>query len=126
MLDGADEAARLVEALVGPRVEPGEAASEPLDLELPALEIDPVDVGDLQLAARTGGKARGDVEHLIVVEIEAGDCPVRLAIVRLFLDRAGGARRGVKGDHAIAFGILHRISEYCRALGPGGGIGQPG
>jgi hypothetical protein len=37
-----------------------------------------VEVGDLQLAARAGLDALGDVDHLVVVEIQAGDGVVAL------------------------------------------------
>ena len=51
VLDGAHELAGLEQAVACAGVEPGEAAAEPLDGKLAALEISAVDVGDLQLAA---------------------------------------------------------------------------
>ena len=42
-------------------VEPGIAAAEPLDRELPLRQIGAVDVGDLELAARRGLQRGGDV-----------------------------------------------------------------
>ena len=40
-----------MQAVVGAGVEPGEAAAEPDDVKVPALEIGAIDVGDLELAA---------------------------------------------------------------------------
>src|SRR5688572_6464380 len=47
-LDRADVGRSVVEAVVRAGVEPGEAPSEPGDLEVAALQIGAVDVGDLQ------------------------------------------------------------------------------
>ena len=52
-----DEFGRLEQRIVRAGVEPGEAAAEHLDVQLAALEIDAVDVGDLQFAARRGLQA---------------------------------------------------------------------
>ena len=49
------------------------AAAEHLDVQLAAREVGAVDVGDLQLAARRGLEAGGDVDHVVVVEVEPGD-----------------------------------------------------
>ena len=71
------------------------AAAHQLDVQLAALEIGAVDVGDLEFAARRRLEAGGDVDHLLVVEIEPGHGPVRLRLLRLLLDRdrAAVARR---------------------------------
>ena len=45
-------------------VEPGEAAAEHLDAQLPAFEVGAVDVGDLQFAAGEGLQRRGDLDDL--------------------------------------------------------------
>ena len=52
LLDGLDEVRRLQQRVVGAGVEPGDAAPEPLDVQLAPLEVRAVDVGDLELAAR--------------------------------------------------------------------------
>ena len=74
-------------------VEPGEAPAEALDAELAAAEVFAVDVGDLQLAARRGLEVGGDVEHLVVVEVEAGDGEVRLGAARASPRSRRAARR---------------------------------
>src|SRR5262249_43739593 len=52
LLDRVDEVRRLHQRIVGAGIEPGDAAGELLDMQLPTLQIRPVDVGDLELAAR--------------------------------------------------------------------------
>src|SRR5215213_7936257 len=47
----------------------------------------PVDVGDLQLAAGTGGQPAGDVDHRVLVEVQARDGVGALRGRRLLLDR---------------------------------------
>ncbi len=55
-----------------PGVEPGGAAGQDLDLELAALEVFAVDVGDLVLAASAGSQVAGDLDHIVVVEVQPG------------------------------------------------------
>src|SRR5690606_7937325 len=51
-LDRPDEGCSLVQAVMRAGIEPGIAPSELFDMEGPALEIDAVDVGDFEFAAR--------------------------------------------------------------------------
>jgi len=68
-LDRADKFSRLEQGFVGPGIEPGIAAPEPLDHQQPALEVDVVDIGDFELAA-CGGFERGcDLDHRRIVKI---------------------------------------------------------
>ena len=78
---------------MGAGVEPGEAAAQQLDLQLAALEIAVVDVGDLELAARRRLEAGGDVEDAVVVEIEAGDGVVRRRLLGFSSIRTGRPTR---------------------------------
>src|SRR6478672_12946995 len=52
LLDGLNVAGGLHQRFVGAGVEPGDAARQLLDVQLSAVEIGPIDVGDLELAAR--------------------------------------------------------------------------
>ncbi len=113
-----DELPGFEQAVVGAGVQPGVAAAEGLHLQLALLQIDAVDVGDLQLAARRGLEVGGDVAHLRVVEVQAGDGVAALRLGRLFFD-ADGAAGGVELDHAVAFGVVHVIGVDRRALGLG-------
>ena len=54
LLHRADELAGLDQAVVGAGVQPGEAAAQQFDVELAGLQVDLVQRGDLQLAAREG------------------------------------------------------------------------
>ena len=56
----------------------------------------------------------GDVDHLVVVEIEARHRVARLRLARLLLDGHGAALR-VELHHAVALGIGHRVCEHGRA-----------
>jgi hypothetical protein len=70
---------------VGARIEPGEPPAEALNVKLAALQISAINVGDFQLAARRRFEMGGDVEHLVVVEIQTGHGVVRPRLVRLLL-----------------------------------------
>lgn len=72
-LDGAHELAGLVERLHGAGIEPGVASPEGHDAERAVLEVHPVEVGNLELAARGGRDPLGALGHVARVEVEAGD-----------------------------------------------------
>ena len=61
LLEDLDEMARLDKRGMRAGVEPGKAAAEHLDMEIAALEIGAVDVGDLELAARRRLERGGDL-----------------------------------------------------------------
>ena len=105
-----DELRGLEQGVVGARIEPGEAAAEPLDMELARLHVVAVDIGDLELAAGRGLDRRGDIDHVRPVEIEPGRRPVRLRRLGLFLDR-NRALLLVELDDAVALGIVDPIGE---------------
>lgn len=88
-LHGADELARLVEALHGAGVEPGVAAAQGDDGQAAVLQVHAVEVGDLELAARRGLYLLGELAHAAVVEVQAGHGVGALGVLRLLLDRDG-------------------------------------
>src|ERR1035441_2014195 len=96
-------------------IEPGGAAAEQLDLQLTALKIPVIHVRDLQLAARRRRKTGGDIEHLVVIEIEPGHRVVRLRLSRLLLD-AERAALGVELHDTVTLRVLDVIGEYGRAV----------
>jgi hypothetical protein len=51
---------------------PGIAAPHQLDVQHAAFQISAIDVGDFQFAARRRPDLCGDINHLVVVEIQAG------------------------------------------------------
>ena len=63
LLDGGDELAGFEQAVVGAGVEPGVAAAEDLDVELASVEVEAVEVGDFQFAARRGLEVREPVRR---------------------------------------------------------------
>ncbi len=109
-----------METVAGARVEPGIAPPEADDAQRTALQIDVVDCRDLELSA--GGRlyGGGDVHHGIVVEVEPGDRPVRLRLLRLFLDAKRPARPGIEADDAVPCGIVDMVGEDARAALSGG------
>lgn len=110
MLHGADELRGLVEALHGAGVQPRVASAEGHDRQRPLLQVHPVEVGDLQLAAgrrlnlmRLGG-------HVARVEVQAGDGVARLGVLGLLLDGDGTAL-SVELHDAEALGVVHVVAE---------------
>src|SRR5271165_239403 len=91
LLEDLHEVARFDERSMGAGVEPGEAAAENLYEQVAALEIGAVDVGDLEFAAAGRLDRRGDVDDVVVVEIEAGHREIRFRQLRLLLDRVRAA-----------------------------------
>ena len=79
-LERGDELGGLEQTVGRAGVEPGKAAAHHFDVQLAALEIGAVDVGDLEFAAGRRLDVGGDVDDLLVVEIEPGDGPVRLGL----------------------------------------------
>ena len=93
LLDGLHEGRRLQQAVGRAGIEPGAAAAEPFDVQRAVLQIDAVEIGDLQLAARRRLQPRGESLTSRVVEIEAGHRPVGFRRRRLLLDRRARGRR---------------------------------
>src|SRR5204863_6542582 len=113
-LDRADIFAGAKQILMRAGVEPGIAAAELFDLQAAAPEIDIVEIGDFELAPRRRLQPARDVDDLVVVEIKAGDGPMRARPRRLLLDRDGPPGR-VEFDDAIELGVAHLIGEDGRA-----------
>src|SRR4029079_17187746 len=95
-----DEVAGVVERVKGAGVEPCGSPREHLDLELATVEVDPVEVGDLELATGRRSQAAGEVDDLVVVEVEAWHGVRALRLRRLLLQRQGAAFV-VELDHAV-------------------------
>ena len=110
VLHGADELRGLVQALHGAGVEPRVAAAEGDDGQRPLLQVHPVKVGDLQLAAgrrldlvRLGG----DVAR---VEVQAGDGVAGLRLGGLLLD-GDGLALAIELHDTEALGVVHMVTE---------------
>jgi hypothetical protein len=76
LLDDLDKAGSLHQAGVSAGVQPGHPATNLFDKELVLLELGHADIGDLKLAAYRGLQLVGDCDHIVVVEVEAGNRPV--------------------------------------------------
>ena len=110
VLHGADELGGLVEALHGAGVQPRVAAAQGDDGQRPLLQVHPVEVGDLQLAARgrlDPMRLGGDVAR---VEVQAGDGVGALGLGGLLLD-GDGPPLAVELHDAEALGVVHVVAE---------------
>ena len=110
VLHGADELRGLVEALHGAGVEPRVAAAQGHDGQRPLPQVHPVEVGDLQLAARGGLNPMGLGGHVARVEVQAGDGVGALGALGLLLDGDGPALP-VELHDAEALGVVHVVAE---------------
>ena len=98
---------------MGAGVQPCDAATEDLHAQLAASQVLEVDVGDLVLAASGGTQRGGDVEHGVVVEVQAGHGDTGLRCDRFLLD-ADHATVCVDFRHAVTFGVADVIAEDGR------------
>ena len=110
VLHGADELRGLVQALHGAGIEPRVAAAEGDDGQRPLLQVHPVEVGDLQLAAGGGLHPMRLGGHVARVEVQAGDGVGALGLRGLLLDGHGPAL-AVELNDAEALGVVHVVAE---------------
>ena len=110
MLHGADELRGLVQALHGAGVQPRVAAAQGDDGQRPLLQVHPVEVGDLQLAAGRGPHLVRLGGHVARVEVQAGDGVGALGLGGLLLDGHGPPQR-VELHDAEALGVVHVVAE---------------
>ena len=110
VLHCADELRGLVQALHGAGVQPRVPAAEGDDGQRPLLQVHPVEVGDLQLAARGGLDPMGLGGHVARVEVQAGDGVGALGALGLLLDGDGTAL-AVELHDAEALGVVHVVAE---------------
>src|SRR5580765_7548695 len=101
-------------------VEPRDSAAEFFDVELASIEVVAVDVRDLQFPPCGRFQRRRDVEHTVVVKVQARDGVLRFWAGRLFFE-ADGSALAIEFDDTITFGIAHCIPKDRRALFAGGG-----
>ena len=87
-----------------------DAALEHLDREAALLEVVPADVGDLVLPARRGLQAAGDLDDVVVVEVQTGNGELAPRVLRLLLE---GHRLpvGVELHHAVRTGVRDAVGE---------------
>ena len=100
-----DKDRRVHETLDRAGVKPGKAAAEQLHLQPVSVEIEPVEVRDLQLAARGRPHLPRHIHDAMIVKIQARDAVVRARVLGLFLD----------GEHTLVPVKLHD-AEALRSL----------
>lgn len=110
VLDGADELRGLVQTLHGAGVQPRVPAAERHHGQRPLLQVHPVEVGDLQLAASGGLDLMRLGGHVARVEVQAGDGVGALGLGWLLLDGDGTALP-VELHDAEALGVVHVVAE---------------
>ncbi|MNG25234.1 hypothetical protein D3C84_1100580 [compost metagenome] len=86
LLDRVHEVTGLKQRVVSPRVQPGKTASEHFYIEGVPLEVGAVNVGDFQLATLGRLNALGDLDNIVVVEVQAGHCIVGFWFQRFFFN----------------------------------------
>jgi hypothetical protein len=64
-----------------------------------------------QFAECAGLQGLGNLDHLVVVEIEASHGVAALELGRLLFDAAGLAIR-IEGAHAVALRVVHVVREH--------------
>ena len=114
-LDGLDEGCGLKQGVVRAGVEPGVAAAHGLDMKLVAREVGLVDVGNLELTACRRLYRLGDIDDILVVEIESRHGEIRLRLGWLLLETHGLALL-VELDNAVAFGVADVVGKDRRAV----------
>jgi hypothetical protein len=120
IFDDGDELPGFEEGIVGAGVEPRSAAAEEFDVEVAALEIEAVEIGDLEFAALRGLEAAGERDDIGVVKIDAGNRVVGLGLERFFLE-GNDATVGRKFNDAVALGVSDVVAKYGGAAGAGAG-----
>ena len=110
MLHGADELRGLVQALHGAGVQPRVASAEGDHGQRPLLQVHPVEVGDLQLAAGGGLDPVRLGCHVARVEVQAGDGVGALGLGGLLLD-GDGPPLAIELHDAEALGVVDVVAE---------------
>src|SRR3546814_10513735 len=87
MLNGADELARFEQAVMCASIEPSITAAHALNVQRAHFHVEPVQIGDLQFTTGRRADLMSELANAIVVEIQAGYCPVGTRLDGFLLDR---------------------------------------
>src|ERR1700686_5605001 len=111
---------------MGAGIEPRHASAHHADVELIALEIHAVNVGDFEFAAFRGFEARGNLDDLTIVKIKSGNCIAGFRLLRLLFnaERLWRLSMGIELNDAVAPGIMNRISKNAGSFGLEGSCAQ--
>src|ERR1044071_5861782 len=76
MLNGPDELRGLQKGVMSTGIKPRITAAELNNVEFANFEVVPVDVGNFKFASSRRAKFCCDIDHLIIVEVKSGHCPI--------------------------------------------------
>lgn len=113
-LHGTHELTRLEQRIHRTGIQPRVATTQRAHVQHARIQIHAVQVRDLQLATRARLHPLRVLDHVLVVEIQAGHRVMRLRTGRLLLDRHGLPIL-IELDHAIPLRIIDIIAEHARA-----------
>lgn len=111
VFNGFDEIGSFDQRLVRARVQPGITPAHHLDRQGIALQVQPVDVGDLQFTPCRRLEVCRHVDHGMVVKIQTRHRVVGLRFGRLFLQR-DGMSLAVKSHHAVTSRVRHMVGKH--------------
>src|SRR5260370_7932804 len=97
-------------------VKPGRASGHHADVELTALEIHAVNVGDFKFAAFRRLETRGNFDDLTIVKIKSGNGVTGFRLLR-FLFNAERLPVRIELDDAITLGVIDGVRKNAAALG---------
>ncbi|MCY1417889.1 hypothetical protein D9M71_334340 [compost metagenome] len=106
-----------------PGIQPGIPAPHDLHRQPVLLQVYPVQVGNLQLAPRRRLDIFGNLDHVLVVEVQPGHGIAGLRLGRFFFQADCLALR-VELDHAVTLRVLHVVGEHAGALAAVHGVAQ--
>ena len=89
-------------------------SAEDFHLQLPPLHIDPINIGDFQLPAGGRFQLGGNLDHLIVEEVQSGHGVVRFRLGG-FLDERNCVALLIDFHDAITLRIFHHVGEDRRS-----------
>lgn len=115
LFNGFNELRGFQKTFVGASVEPGEAPAQLFYVQLTLFQVGTINAGNFQFAPVAGFYLFGDLDHTVVVEIEAGYGVVGFGMFWLFFDR-DSALVFIELHHPEAFWIFYLIAEYGGAF----------
>lgn len=120
VFDGLHKVPGFQQGVVGAGIQPGKAPAQHLDIELALIQVGHVHIGDFQLAPGGGLDIAGNLDHLVVVEVEAGDRIGGFGLGGFFFN-AQGAALFIEFHHAEALGVGDVVAKHGGAFLTGDG-----
>src|SRR5260370_33353357 len=97
-------------------VKPGRASAHHADVELTALEIHAVNVGDFKFAAVRRLETRGNFDDLTIVKIKSGNGVTGFRVLRVLFNAQRPPVR-LEVDHTGTRGVMHVLTQKASASG---------